>query len=170
MTAYVALLRAVNVGGTGKLPMRDLRTIGERCHFSDVSTFIASGNLIFRSDDSERAVKATLENELHAFTGRPQVALVRSAAALAAVVDTNPFADEAGNRVIVLFLDAPPTADDLVAKHQVDERIQAVGREIFVAYGQGMRESKLDLLASRHATGRNANTVTKLAQLTAALR
>ena len=53
VTAYVALLRAVNVSGTGKLPMADLKAIGEACGFSNVRTFIASGNLLFESDDNE---------------------------------------------------------------------------------------------------------------------
>ena len=51
MTAYVALLRAVNVSGTGKLPMAELQLMGERCGFGAVRTFIASGNVIFESGD-----------------------------------------------------------------------------------------------------------------------
>jgi uncharacterized protein (DUF1697 family) len=53
MTAYVALLRAVNVAGTGALPMAELRAMGEACGFATVRTFIASGNLLFESDRSE---------------------------------------------------------------------------------------------------------------------
>ena len=50
MTAYVALLRAVNVSGTGKLPMADLKRMGEECGFENVRTFIASGNLLLTSE------------------------------------------------------------------------------------------------------------------------
>jgi uncharacterized protein (DUF1697 family) len=49
VTAYVALLRAVNVGGTGKLPMAALTAMGEACGFANVRTYIASGNLLFES-------------------------------------------------------------------------------------------------------------------------
>ena len=50
MTVYVALLRAVNVGGTGKLPMADLRAICVAAGFEGVRTYIASGNVVFSSD------------------------------------------------------------------------------------------------------------------------
>ena len=52
MNTYIALLRAVNVGGTGKLPMAELRTLCESAGFKDVRTYIASGNVLLRSDSS----------------------------------------------------------------------------------------------------------------------
>ena len=61
MTAYVALLRAVNVGGTGKLPMAELVRICEAIGFTGVRTYIASGNAVFASKASETRVKALLE-------------------------------------------------------------------------------------------------------------
>ena len=62
MTAFVALLRAVNVGGTGKLPMTELKAMCEELGFTGVRTYIASGNVVFASRKSETAVKAALEN------------------------------------------------------------------------------------------------------------
>ena len=64
MTAYVALLRAVNVGGTGKLPMTTLVKMCEAAGFGEVRTYIASGNAIFNSRLKERKVKALLEERL----------------------------------------------------------------------------------------------------------
>ena len=61
MTAYVALLRAMNVAGTGKLPMTELKRIGEACGFANVRTFIASGNLLFDSDLAEADAQARIE-------------------------------------------------------------------------------------------------------------
>ena len=61
MTAYVALLRAVNVGGTGKLAMTDLAAMCKDAGFRQVKTYIASGNVIFTSAKSETTVKAALE-------------------------------------------------------------------------------------------------------------
>lgn len=58
MTTYVALLRAVNVGGTGKLPMKYLKELCEKQGFAKVRTYIASGNVIFESAKRESAVKA----------------------------------------------------------------------------------------------------------------
>jgi hypothetical protein len=59
MTRYIALLRAVNVGGTGKLPMADLKSICLDAGFTRVETYIASGNVIFESKRAPSKVKAT---------------------------------------------------------------------------------------------------------------
>ncbi len=61
MTKYVALLRAVNVGGTGNLPMADLKSICSDAGFARVETYIASGNVIFESKAAPSKVKAELE-------------------------------------------------------------------------------------------------------------
>lgn len=60
MMAYVALLRAVNVGGTGKLPMSELVAMCEGLGFSSVKTYIASGNVVFSTRAREGTVKAKL--------------------------------------------------------------------------------------------------------------
>ena len=66
MAAYVALLRAVNVGGTGKLPMSDLKALCEKAGFGKVRNYIASGNVVFDSRETESQVKAALESALAA--------------------------------------------------------------------------------------------------------
>ena len=71
MTAYVALLRAVNVGGTGRLPMEELERMCVQAGFEDVRTYIASGNVVFGCKRSEAAVKARLEAALAAYAGKP---------------------------------------------------------------------------------------------------
>ena len=111
MTAYVALLRAVNVAGTGKLLMKDLRAMGEALGFANVRTFIASGNLLFDSDRSEAAVKRLLEERLADFAGKHIPVLVRSAPELNAIIATNPFPNAHRSRHLVYFQDAPPAAD-----------------------------------------------------------
>ena len=81
MTAYVALLRAVNVSGTGKLPMAELKRMGEECGFDNVRTFIASGNLLFTSEDSAKQVQACIAARIADFFGRDIPVFVRSARA-----------------------------------------------------------------------------------------
>ena len=105
MASFVALLRAVNVGGTGKLPMSDLKAICEELGFTSVRTYIASGNVVFTSGRSEAQVKADLEARLAAYAGKPVGVLVRSAEELEGVLARNPFADKPGNRTVVLFED-----------------------------------------------------------------
>src|SRR5581483_10144531 len=91
MGAFVVLLRAVNVGGTGKLPMSELKRICEDLGFSAVRTYIASGNVVFASSKSEAAIKTALEKRLEAYAGRPVGVIVRSAAEMAEVAANNPF-------------------------------------------------------------------------------
>src|SRR5580698_11447764 len=102
MQAYVALLRAVNVGGTGKLPMTELKAMCERAGFKSVRTYIASGNVVFQSTKTEAQVKATLEKALAAYAGKAVGVMVRSAAEMAAVLAENPFAKMPGNRCVAI--------------------------------------------------------------------
>lgn len=163
---YVALLRAVNVGGTGKLPMADLRAMCEALGFTGVRTYIASGNVVFRAHGGTQAVKAALEAALAAYAGKPVAVLLRSHAELAAVLATNPFPDAAGNRLVIVFLDQPPPPDTLArASHVGTERLALGIREIYIDYGMGMRDSRLKLPPAATGTGRNLNTVMKLEQL-----
>ena len=115
MTSYVALLRAVNVGGTGKLPMTELRAMCEGCGFKDVRTYIASGNVVFTADPDEAAVQAKLEAALQAFAGKPVGVAVRTGPEMAAVLAANPFGEAAPNRTVAIFVKTPPPADLLQA-------------------------------------------------------
>jgi uncharacterized protein (DUF1697 family) len=169
MTHYVALLRAVNVGGTGKLPMAELRAMCESLGFASVRTYIASGNVVFSSKLTEKAVKTKLERALETYAGKPVGVLIRTAAELAAVLDANPFKSAAPNRTVAIFLDAPPPADTLtgVSGRQTEE-IALGTREIYVHYGNGMAKSKLKITAAKTGTARNMNTVATLAEWAAA--
>ncbi len=170
MQTWVAMLRAVNVG-VFTLPMAELRALCERAGFADVRTYIASGNVLLRGGGGEKAVKAKLEAALHAHAGKPVGALLRSGAELAQVLADNPFADAAPNRVIVFFLDAAPPADALGnLKHHAGERIALGKRELYVDYSAigGQGQSKLQIAAAKAGTGRNLNTIARLAEMAAA--
>jgi uncharacterized protein (DUF1697 family) len=170
MASFVALLRAVNVGGTGKLPMSDLKAICEELGFTAVRTYIASGNVVFASRKSEAAVKAALEKRLVAYAGKPVGVLVRSAAKMAQVSADNPFPKAAPNRTMAIFLDEKPPKDTLAAiRGRKDEEIKLGKREIYVHYGEGMGQSKLVIPAAKTGTARNMNTVVVLAKMAAEL-
>ena len=170
MTMYVALLRAVNVGGTGKLPMSDLKALCETAGFGKVQTYIASGNVVFESDRSEAQVKAALDGALKAYAGKPVGVLVRTAKEMAQVLADNAFPEGPGNRVMAIFLDDPPPKDALdKAVGQADDEKTALGRrEIYVWYGEGMARTKLRIPAAKAGTARNMNTVAKLAEMAGA--
>ena len=164
MTAYVALLRAVNVGGTGKLPMAELKAMCEALGFAHVRTYIASGNLVFESDAGESTVKQALERALADYAGKPVGVLVRTGAEMSDVLAANPFAGAAPNRTVAIFLDAPPPADVLsgVSGRQ-DEDIAAGRREIYVHYRHGMADLEAQQSAAAPpAPARKINTIAKL--------
>jgi uncharacterized protein (DUF1697 family) len=166
--SFVALLRAVNVGGTGKLPMSDLKGICEELGFEAVRTFIASGNVVFTSRKSEAAIKAALEKRLQAYAGKPVGVLVRSAAEMAQVLTDNPFPEAAPNRTMAVFLDRTPPADTLTGiRGQRGEEIRLGRREIYIHYDQGMGTSKLVIPAAKAGTARNMSTVATLAKMAA---
>ena len=170
MGAFVALLRAVNVGGTGKLPMSELKAMCEELGFGAVRTYIASGNVVFTSRKAEASVKAALEKRLAAYAGKPLGVMVRSAAEMAQVAKDNPFPKAAPNRTVAIFLDAKPPKGTLAGvRGQKDEEIKLGKREIYVHYGDGMGQSKLPIalekICKKSGTARNWNTVTKLLEM-----
>jgi uncharacterized protein (DUF1697 family) len=166
VTAFVALLRAVNVGGTGKLPMGEFKAICEVAGLERVRTYIASGNVVFRSDRSEAEVKAAIEAGLRAYAGKPVGVVVRTAAEMSAVLSANPFPDRAANRSVAIFLDAPPSSDALEwATGLNGEELKLGAREIYVHYGDGMADSRLKIPAAAAGTARNMNTIAKLAEM-----
>lgn len=164
MRTHIALLRAVNVGGTGKLPMAELRAIADALGYTNVRTYIASGNLLLDSAQSQAGVRERLERALAAFAGKPVGVVMRSAAELAALLDANPFPEAPGNRVLVSLLnDALPARPEL--RHQRDERVVFAAREVWVHYGDGMAQSKLRIPAAEAGTARNLNTLRALRAL-----
>ncbi|HMR48120.1 MAG TPA: DUF1697 domain-containing protein [Arachnia sp.] len=170
MTAFVALLRAVNVGGTGKLPMTELKAMCVAEGFEGVRTYIASGNVVFSTDLTEAEVKEALGERLRAYAGKPVGVIVRTAQEMAGVLAANPFPDAAPNHTVAIFLDAPPPGDALeTVRDRNDEEVRLGRREIYVSYGSGMGTSKLKVPAAVNGTARNMNTVAKLADLSRAL-
>jgi uncharacterized protein (DUF1697 family) len=170
VAAWVALLRAVNVGGTGKLPMSELKAMCEALGFASVKTYIASGNVVFQSGKSEAAIKAALEKRLEAYAGKPVGVLIRTATEMAQVATENPFPKLAPNRTVAVFLDRAPAADALEdIRGQKNEKIRLGRREIYVHYGEGMGTSKLVIPAAKAGTARNMNTVATLAKMAAEL-
>jgi uncharacterized protein (DUF1697 family) len=163
MTVYVALLRAVNVGGSGLLSMKDLRALCIGVGFSDVRTYIQSGNVVFDSTGSEAAVGTALEDALAKKTGRPVGVLIRTALELRATLDANPFRDAKPAQVGVIFL-PKPAPSNAVAGLVIsgNEEVRSFGREIFVHYPDGMGRSKLKLHFAADGTTRNLNTVARL--------
>jgi uncharacterized protein (DUF1697 family) len=168
VTAFVALLRGVNVGGKTVLPMAELKALCEQAGFSKVRTYIASGNVIFETELSEAKAKAVLEAALKGARKSFEV-FIRNAKDIAEVARANPFPDAPGNRTVALFLEDPPPADLIERTKGVqDEQMRLGKRELYIFYPSGQARSKL-APPIKSGTARNLNTVTKLAQLAAEL-
>jgi uncharacterized protein (DUF1697 family) len=163
MSRYIALVRAVNVGGTGKLPMTALRSLCIDAGFDSIETYIASGNVVFDSKDHATRVRSKLEVRLRAYIGKSVDVFVRTSVEMRAVLDGNPFPSAEPARTYVFFLADHPPRDAISAAHRrVDEEIRLGRREIYVYYPSGMGKSKLQIPAANSGTARNMNTVAKL--------
>ncbi|HUA89316.1 MAG TPA: DUF1697 domain-containing protein [Steroidobacteraceae bacterium] len=163
MPRYVALLRAVNVGGTGKLLMSDLEALCLQAGFGQVATYIASGNVVFHSALRAPEVQARLQERLQRHAGRRIGVLLRTAAQMRAVLAANPFPERAANLTYTLFLPQKPAADILAsARNRTDEEIRLGLREVYIHYPKGAGQSRLQLPCMREGTARNMNTVARL--------
>jgi uncharacterized protein (DUF1697 family) len=170
MTVYVALLRAINVGGIGTLPMTELKAVCESLGFADVATYIQSGNVVFRAEPPETTVQTMIEAALAERMGKAPGVMLRNAREMQAAAEGSPFADARPNQLLVTFLPEPPAADMLdgfVAPG--GEEVAVVGREIYIHYPDGVGRSKLKLPALAAGTARNMNTVRKLAEMAASI-
>jgi uncharacterized protein (DUF1697 family) len=168
MARYVALLRAVNVGGTGKLLMSDLEALCVKAGFEAVATYIASGNVVFHSTQRALEVQARLEEHLQRHTGKPVGVLLRTAAQMRAVLAANPFPERAANLTYTLFLPQKPAADAIsAARNLKDEDIRLGRREIYIHYPQGSGQSRLQVPGMHEGTARNMNTVARLVAMSA---
>ena len=167
MTGWAALLRAVNVGGTGKLPMAELKALCEEIGLEQVRTYIASGNVVFASNRSEEELREAIEAALFKRYDKHFGVMVRSAAELAELMAHHPWPERPGNRVVAIFVDGPLSLDGIAG--QRDETIELGSRAIYVDYHDGMADSCLRIPAAKLGTARNMNTITKLAEMTAAL-
>jgi uncharacterized protein (DUF1697 family) len=181
LSGYVALLRAVNVGGTGILRMADLKALCEKAGFKDVTTLLQSGNVVFRAAGSDKAVAKKLADAIEKSHGFRPAIMVRTADEIAAVMKANPFpaaAKAEPNRLLVSFLAGLPAedaAERLAAVKVQKEKLRLVGNSLYVHYADGgMGTSKignavLERALGVPATARNWNTVGKLLALARAL-
>ncbi|MBO0810473.1 MAG: DUF1697 domain-containing protein [Microlunatus sp.] len=171
MTTYVVLLRGINLGRR-RIPMPELKALAGELGHTDVSTYIASGNLILSSPHKPDAVADELDRVIADRYGFDVDCVIRSAAELARVVATNPFPDGDPKQVTVGFSRQPieaSAAERMAAVATPEERFQIDGREVYVDFAGGLARSRLATTLGRAAgrpiTTRNIRTVSKLAEL-----
>jgi uncharacterized protein (DUF1697 family) len=172
---FVVLLRGVNLAGRNRVSMPALREVLEDADFTDVATYVQSGNVVLTSRKAAKRVGTDVERRLAERFDLDLRVVVRTRAELAAVIDRDPFAKIATDpkRYQVTFLESPLAADvvrKLEAVATDSERVKHAGREVYAWHPDGVGRSKLAVLLAGKglgavATARNWKTVTRLLEL-----
>ncbi|MCY4061743.1 MAG: DUF1697 domain-containing protein [Chloroflexi bacterium] len=179
MTVAVSLLRGINVGGRNKIRMADLRELYRGLGLSNVQSLLQSGNVLFEAAATDLAgVGQELEAAIRANFGLDIHIILRSSSEFHEIFSRHRFCDEQllePRKIAVVFLsDTADSAavDQLRESNPGREIMQAVGRELYIFYTDGMARSKLD--SSRieralrvHSTARNWNTCKRISKLLA---
>jgi uncharacterized protein (DUF1697 family) len=173
---YTAFLRGINVGGKNKIKMETLREICGALGFTNVKTYINSGNIIFetaKTDDKKLAeqIEKAIEKE---FALRIKV-IVRSITEIENIIKNNPFDGQFENDkdLHVFFLDDELPEEKrelLLSNNNENEQFAVIGREIFCLLRISVLESLIgkDYIAKKlkvSATARNWRTVNKILEL-----
>lgn len=176
---YAALLRGINVGGSKKVPMAELRSVMEGLGHGDVQTYLQSGNAVFSSERKDPvALARELEAAIEARFGFRVPCLVVDGAYLRAVADACPFpaAELEGRQLHATFFSTQPGAERFAAIDRaayLPEEYRLGDRVLYLYAPEGLGRSKLGEALARPAvvkgidvTTRNWNTVAKLVELT----
>lgn len=172
---YVALLRGINLGARNKISMAELRELFAGLGAEDVTTYVQSGNVVFKAAIPARELAEAIETEIRRDLGLDVTVLLRTPAELAALVERNPFgesAPEAKELHVTFLADRPQAARvaQLDPQRSQPDEFRVVGREVYLRCPNGYGRSKLtnayfEKQLALVATTRNWNTVTKLAEL-----
>jgi uncharacterized protein (DUF1697 family) len=178
MTAFVALLRGINVGGNNILPMAELRALLETLGCGDVATYIQSGNLVFRHDGKAAELSELISGAVNAKFGfRPSV-MVLTASEFAAIAETDPFAALVSDPKFlhVWFLREEATNANTGRMHEIaseSEEFRLTESAFYLYAPDGIGRSKLAAAVEKclgvPATARNRRTIGKISDLLDAL-
>lgn len=172
---WVALLRGINVGGHNRIPMAELKTLHESLGFTDVTTYIQSGNVVCRGPDADAwGLSRKLEEAITGRWGHEVRVVLRTSGDLERVAEGNPFLAEGVrdlSRLYVTFLasvPAPGKLKELRAPEGMGDALHVTDREIYLYCPGGHGRSKLsndrlERALQVQATTRNWNTVCTLA-------
>ena len=171
---HVALLRGVNLASRNRVDMAGVRELLGELGYTDVRTYLQSGNAVLCCPASPQAVAKQIEDRLRSRYGRSIRVIVRSRAELADVVEHNPFAGKEtdGRKLHVNFLSAEPEPKQLKEidpKEFEPDRFDVRCREIYLWLPNGMQGTRLPQTLDKRldvvSTSRNWNTVRKLLEL-----
>jgi uncharacterized protein (DUF1697 family) len=174
MTIYIALLRGINVSGKKKIKMADLRSHLEELNFQNIKTYIQSGNILFKSDETDQSVlEQQIKDKIEEKYGFDVPVMVKLATDFQHVIDNNPFAKDETNDIKcmhITFLGSLPTqeqVDHLATYSYPSEEYVLENKDIYFyapnGYGRAkMNNNFFEKKLKVRATTRNWKTVNKL--------
>lgn len=177
MNTYIALLRGINVGGNKLIKMQELKAMFQALQYTNVRTYIQSGNVIFESEAaSGEELAGVISRQIRETFGFEVPVMIRTLEELEAAIAGNPFAleePEASKRLYVSFLAAEPAAEALEKLRPYEDgadKLRVIGKEMYTLYEVSVSESPLfkvpfDKLLGTAVTARNWNTLNKVAAL-----
>jgi uncharacterized protein (DUF1697 family) len=172
---YVALLRGINLGAKKRISMPNLRALVSSLGADDVTTYVQSGNVVFKSAEGSAKLVGAIERRIRRDLGMTVKVLLRTRPQLAKVVAGNPFAKRVKDptKLHVTFLAETPSRSRvrrLDPEHGAPDEFRVVGKEVYLHCPNGYGRSKLtnaffEKELGVAATTRNWKSVTKLAEL-----
>jgi len=174
MTAYIALLRGINVGGKNSLPMRDLRDILQSLGCGQVKTYIQSGNIVCHSDAKPELLRAKITVAIEQKFGFAPFVLLLSATEFQVIVAANPFPEAIAmpKSLHVVFLARPAVNPDramLEALRSPTERYVLTANALYLNAPDGIGGSRLagrlEHCLGVATTARNWRTVSAVAAI-----
>lgn len=172
---YIAFLRGINVGGKNIIKMADLKLLFVNLEMNDVITYIQSGNVLFSSDKDEKILIEELEKAIEETFSISVPVIIRNSSQLEQILKNKPFSDiETVNKRITtesfyIFLFAQELslkdAERISVYKKENDKIELVGRDLYVLFDQSIRNSKLANTLQKMkipVTSRNMNTIAKL--------
>jgi uncharacterized protein (DUF1697 family) len=176
MTSYICFLRGVNVGGNKMLKMAELKALFDTLKLRDAKTYLQSGNVVFRSDETDRAVLAQrIQDGIRKKSGLEVKIILRTAAELRKVIAATPLSPEGRNPsgLLVAFLAGPITSEAkalLTSLKIPSEELHFAKQELYLYFTAGIADSKLSNALTEkkvgvNVTARNWNTVNALLKM-----
>jgi uncharacterized protein (DUF1697 family) len=176
MTTYICFLRGINVGGNKLLKMAELKALFDALKLRDAKTYLQSGNVVFRSDETNRAVLTRrIEDGIRKKSGMEVKIILRTTDELREVIAANPLPPEDRNPsgLLVAFLGGTiaDTAQALLSSLKIpSEELHFGKQELYLYFTDGMARSKIaNALTEKklgvNVTARNWNTVNALLKM-----
>jgi uncharacterized protein (DUF1697 family) len=186
MPVVICMLRGINVLGRNKVKMEELRAVCGSLKLRNVTTYIQSGNVVFRTDEADLiALAEKIQAAIGKKFGFKPAIMLRTLEEWRVMIKRNPFSKRLAaktnplepNKHLVMFLGADPGHAARKQAHAVDttpEELQIIGREAYIYFPKGQGQTTMswptiERILKTSGTGRNWNTVLKMLELAEAL-